>query len=242
MKHIRLASFVFLCLAMQAPAQTTDGPEPLTCLLAPNLSSDIGSDRGGIIVDVPVSRADLVQKGDVLVRVDAKRVDAELRLSEITIAALSAQLERSERLGRRNLIPADDLERLQTDLLLAQAEADRARLELERSFIRAPFAGIVIAVDVAPGELIGSDPLVRLVDISSLKAEMIFLDGAFGQIKDGQMVDFAIDLTGAEVTGRIAAIDPILDPASNTFSVSADVPNPDLSLPAGVSCRVLGWR
>ena len=242
MKQIFFALGLSVLTGFPAFSQSAAGPEPLTCLLAPNLSSNIGSDRGGIVLEVPVSRADLVQKGDPLVRVDAQRVEAELRLTEITIAALSAQLERAERLSQRNLIPADELEKLQTDLLLAQAEADRARLELERSFIRAPFSGIVISVDVSPGELIGSDPLVRLVDISSLKAEMIFLDGAFGQITAGQEVELAIDLTGAVVSGRIQAIDPILDPASNTFSVSADVANPDLALPAGVSCRVQGWR
>ena len=83
---------------------------------------------------------------------------------------------------------------------------------------------------------------MRLVDVSTLKAEMIFLDSAYGQITLGAEVDLAIDLIGTTVMGRVTAIDPLLDAASNSFSVSATIDNADLAVPAGVSCRVVGWR
>ena len=237
--------FALILLLATAPGLVgaqTGAPTPLTCLLAPTLSSDLGSDRGGIVVEVPVSRADIVEQGQVLVQMDAQRVAAELRLIDIRIEALTAQIGRSARLSRANLTSADEMAQMRTDLALAEAEADRARLELERSAIRAPFAGVVIAVDIAPGELIGTEPLMRLVDISTLRAEMIFLDAAFGQIENGAEVELAIDLVGQQVTGRVVAIDPILDAASNSFSVVAEIENADLALPAGISCRVIGWR
>ena len=241
MKHILLLLLGVVALAAPATAQTAQ-PAPLTCLLAPNLTSDVGSDRGGIVIDVPVSRADIVAEGDVLVQLDAQRVEAELRISDITIAAMTAQIARSEQLSRRNLIPADELAQMRTELALAEAQADQTRYELERSSIRAPFAGVVIAIDVARGELISNAPLMRLVDVSTLKAEMIFLDAAYGQIADGAQVELAIDLVGTTVIGQVTAIDPLLDAASNSFSVSATVDNADLAVPAGVSCRVVGWR
>lgn len=241
MKHILLLLLGAAVVAAPAVAQTAQ-PAPLTCLLAPNLTSDVGSDRGGIVIDVPVSRADIVAQGDVLVQLDAQRVEAELRISDITIAAMTAQIARSEQLSRRNLIPADELAQMRTELALAEAKADQTRYELERSSIRAPFAGVVIAIDVARGELISSAPLMRLVDISTLKAEMIFLDEAYGQIAAGAQVELAIDLVGATVIGQVTAIDPLLDAASNSFSVSATIDNADLAVPAGVSCRVVGWR
>lgn len=241
MKNLLLCLLSVAAIAAPATGQTVS-PSPLTCLLAPNLTSDLGSDRGGIVIDVPVSRADIVAKGDVLVQLDAQRIVAELRISEITIAAMTAQIARSEQLSRRNLIPADELAQMRTELALAEAQADQTRYELDRSSIRAPFAGVVIAVDVAPGELISSAPLMRLVDISTLKAEMIFLDDAFGKISAGAQVELAIDLIGATVIGQVTAIDPLLDAASNSFSVSAIIENSDLAIPAGVSCRVVGWR
>ncbi len=238
-----LLSFALVISPAAAIAQSgTDNLIPLTCLLSPDMTSDIGSDRTGIVEDVPVSRADLVEIGDVLVELDTARIRAELRLSEITIEALTAQIARSERLSENNLIPADEIEQQRTELKLADAEADRARLELDKSFVRAPFSGVVTSVSVAPGEVIGSEPLMQLVDISTLKAEMIFFDSAFGEIEKGREVELTVDLLGVSVWGKVIAIDPVLDAASNSFSVSAEIANEDFALPAGVSCRVTGWR
>ena len=124
---------------------------------------------------------------------------------------------------------------------LAEAEAERARLELEQTEIRAPFAGYVSEIEVAPGELTGADPLLRLIDVSVLEAEMVFVDGALGEIAEGDRVRLAVDLTGAEVAAEVTAIDPFVDSASNTFTVVAEVENADRALPSGVSCRVVAW-
>ncbi len=240
---MKTAFLLPLCalIALPVAAQDLAGPEPLTCLLAPNRTSDVGSDRTGIVTQVEVSRADIVRRGEVLVRLDDRLAHADITVAQIAVDALGAQIARSEGLITNNLIPIDELERLRTEFQLAQAELDRAELELFRTEILAPFDGIVTEVAVAPGELISAEPLLRMIDMTTLKAEMVFLDGAFGEIQQEDVVDLFIDLTGAETEGRITAIDPFLDPASNTFSVVAEIANPDLALPAGVSCRVTGW-
>lgn len=241
-----LRSLVSLCLVLAVPAQAqTAGPAaepaPLTCLLAPARTSDIGSPATGVVREVPVSRSDYVQADDLLVRLDQRFARADLAAAEIRIAALRERIARSARLGESNLIPLDELEQIRTELELAEAEAERARLELEQTEIRAPFAGYVSEIEVAPGELTGADPLLRLIDVSVLEAEMVFVDGALGEIAEGDRVRLAVDLTGAEVAAEVTAIDPFVDSASNTFTVVAEVDNADRALPSGVSCRVAAW-
>lgn len=235
---------VFILAATAAAGQTTGPaaePAPLTCLLAPARTSDIGSPAAGVVREVPVSRSDYVAAGDLLVRLDQSLARADLAATEIRIEGLRARIDRSARLGETNLIPIDELEQIRTELKLAQAEADRARLELEQTEIRAPFAGYVADIDVAPGELTGAEPLLRLIDVSVLDAEMVFVDEALGQIATGDRVRLAVDRAGTEVDAEVTAIDSFVDPASNTFTVVAEVDNADLSLPSGLSCRVAAW-
>ncbi|WP_010140971.1 efflux RND transporter periplasmic adaptor subunit [Oceanicola sp. S124] len=226
---------------LPAAAQQT-APQPLTCLLSPLHVSDVGSERTGIVTEVRAERADLVQKGQILVQLDRALVEADLALAEITIEDLTARLERLDRLGQRNLVSGEELEKTRTELRLAVAERNRAELALERTVVLAPFTGYVATVGVAVGELIGTDPLLRLIDIDTLRAEMVFTDAFYGEIEAGDEITFAIDLTGGEVTGQVVAIDPFLDVASNTFSVLAEIDNSDRALPAGIACRVTGWQ
>lgn len=224
-------------LAAQAAAEV---PAPLTCLLAPARVSEIGTDLRALVTEVPVRRADAVAEGDVLVRLDTALAEAERRLAEITVQGLAARLARTEDLAGRNLVSRDEIEQLTTDLAVARAELARAELAIDRAAIRAPFSGIVSAVAVTEGELSGSEPLLTLIETDTLHAEMVFVDGAFGAFAPGDPVRAAIDLTGDRLEGRITRIDPFIDPASNSFTAVAEIPNLDGAVPAGVSCRVLG--
>ncbi|MDG2451620.1 MAG: efflux RND transporter periplasmic adaptor subunit [Paracoccaceae bacterium] len=225
-------------LAGARPAQA-QSLQPLTCLLVPARTSDIGSDRVGIVRAVDVRRADFVEQDAPLVRIDAEIAEADLRVARISIAALEERLGRSEGLLSRNLISRDEIGALRTDLQLALANEARAQMELSRATIRAPFAGYVSNIGVSVGELIGPDPLLQLIEVSTLRAELVYLAGAFGLISVGDALMVHVEMADAEVEAVVTAIDPFIDATSNSFTVLAEIENTDLSLPAGTSCAVL---
>jgi hypothetical protein len=104
---------------------------------------------------------------------------------------------------------------------------------------------------VEKGELISNLPVVRLVDMSTLNAELVFTTESYGALSVGDTVQIAVDLVGetveAKVTvvdlvgetveAKVTVVDPFLDASSDTFSIIAVIDNADLSLPAGASCR-----
>jgi membrane fusion protein (multidrug efflux system) len=227
-------------VALQGGVAQAQALLPLTCLLTPLRTSDIGSDRSGIVTVVEVGRADLVAAGDALVRIDTTLAEADLEVARNTVAALEERLARNEALVGRNLIPLDEIGALRADLALARAEEARARMEIDRATIRAPFAGYVTEVNVAPGELIGVEPLLRLIEVSRLRAELVYRAEAWGEIAPGQAIPLRVELAGADVEGVVTAIDPFIDASSDTFTVIAEIANPDLALPAGTSCAVRG--
>ena len=193
---------------------------------------------GGVVAEILVDEGDVVMAGAPLVRFDTRLAEADLRVARITINGLDERLSRSEGLLNRNLISRDEIGALRTDLALAEAEEARAQMEMDRGTILAPFAGYVAQVDVAMGELIGPEPLLQLIEVSTLEAELVFLAAAFGEMEIGQDIPLSVDLTQADVVATITSIDPFIDATSNTFTVMAEIDNSDLAIPSGSSCAV----
>ena len=238
-----MKTLIPICLA----ALLTSGPslsqpvliEPITCLLAPVKVSAIGSGRNGIVQAVNVERASRVEAGQVLVQLVDNVARSEFKVASITAQGLAARIERSEALQSSNLISVDEMENMRTELALAEAQIERAEDEIAMAQIKAPFSGYVASVLVSEGQLTSNEPLVELIDVTTLKAELVYFDTAFDEFKVGDEVQLFVDLVGQNVTAEIVSIDPYLDAASNTFTVIAHVPNEDLVFPAGTSCRVV---
>jgi RND family efflux transporter MFP subunit len=239
--QFRFLGFLALSgMASIASMATAQPPEPLTCLLAPWRSSDIGSDRSGIVAHVPVRRADFVAAGDALVQIDTTLAEADLRVAGITVAALEERLSRNEGLLERNLISRDEIGTLRAELELARAEQARAATHIARATIRAPFAGYITELGVAEGEMIGMEPLLRLIEVSRLRAEMVYRADAFGAIRTGDEITLHAELSAETITARVTAIDRFIDAASNTFTVAGEIDNRDLALVSGTACHVQG--
>lgn len=239
-RSVSMAFAISLSPALAQEARP-DPFSPLTCLLQPSRSSQIGSDHIGLIRSVNVRRADRVKQGDVLVVLDPAVIEAEIALNQVSIDSLRARLARSQSLAERRLIPAEEIEQLRTDLRVAEATLARTRIVLDRTLIRAPFDGVIADVMVSEGELTGNEPLLRLTETSEIRVEMVFIDAAFGRISIGQHVALSLPLTGDTVTATISAIDPFLDPSSNTFLVSARLDNAEGKIPVGLGCDLTGW-
>jgi len=140
--------------------------------------SRIASEVEGVLVEVaPVGQA--VEAGDVLARIDPRLLAVAAHRAEAAVARLEAdlhfrerELERSEELGRSNNASATRLDETRAardaarhQLTDARAQLERARGDLERSAIRAPMTGHVVARLASVGEYVAvGEDVVRLVD------------------------------------------------------------------------------
>ncbi len=237
-KWILWLSLCFCCLTPAIAA--AENLSPISCLLTPAQVSAIGAERTGIVREVRVERADWVDSNELLVQLNDGVAQTDLRVASITAEGLRDRVTRSEALEANNLISVDEIDALRIELALAEAEISRAEGEISRAKILSPFNGYVASVNVSVGEMITSDPLIELLDLSSLKAEMVFLDSAYGQLLAGDELEIYVELVDVTVTSTVKSVDAFIDASSNTFTVIADVPNAALAIPAGASCSVAG--
>jgi RND family efflux transporter MFP subunit len=238
------------------------------CVIEPHISVDLSTSVDGIVEEILVDRGDIVRKGDVLVRLEAgveiatvkqarlrTQQRAEIELAESRLIFAKRKRERTMQLFEDNVI--SELTRDEVDLEVETAVLDLKRakenqemafLDLERAQellnlrrIASPIDGVVVERLVASGESIGEQQtvLLKLVQIDPLNVELVVPASEFGQFELGSMLAVSPRPPGKGThEAEIVIIDPVIDASSGTFGVRANLPNPNLSIPAGLICEV----
>ncbi|MCB1914613.1 MAG: efflux RND transporter periplasmic adaptor subunit [Rhodocyclaceae bacterium] len=239
---------------------------PLGCLIMPEQQADIGTPVVGVVESVLVDRGDRVSKDQVLAVLQSRveqaslevaqrraRVAAELRAAEAGLELARSQFARSQDLYRKKFISNQALDQARAELKVAEQQVDQsreqlqvfgsearlARAQLHQRVLKAPFDGVVVDRMVQPGERVEDRPLLRLASIDRLRVEVVVPAARFGSIRPGMPATVLPDLPGMRaVQATVRLVDPIVDPASNTFRVRLAVDNRDGGVPAGARCRV----
>lgn len=125
---------------------------------------------------------------------------------------------------------------------LTQTEIDlqKARIELDKTKIRAPFDGIITNIEISPQEHISnSQELFTLVNISRIQVYAKVLESEIGKMKVGRKVDLKFSAyPGRVFKGKVKAISPIINPDDKTCNVIIDVGNPDEEIKPGMHAEV----
>ncbi len=172
-----------------------------------------------------------------------------------------AAYEKNSEAFKKGLVSQAELEKAQSDLELALIEAGRkkdeimastkgltqaevdvkiARMDLEKTRIRAPFAGIVTDIKLSPKERL--DPgreLFTLVDISRIKVKAKVLESEVGKVVTGREVELRFSaFPGRAFKGRIEAVSPVIDAADKTCAVHITMDNPSEEVKPGMHVEV----
>lgn len=189
------------------------------------------SETQGTIIEVAVRPGDRVKKGQAIIKVDPKPLDlavqeAAARLEEARLKLLDNTMPDSIVTGKA--ITGERLKNaeIRAGLEAARVALDKAKLEREKATIVAPFDGVMDEVKVSLGErLSASQEIGRIVDPSHLKIEASVLEHDLPLIKvGGQALVTAAAAPDQPVTGRIAAILPIVDSATRAGRAVIRIP------------------
>jgi cobalt-zinc-cadmium efflux system membrane fusion protein len=212
----------------------------------------------GRVTQVSAKLGDRVQTGQVLAVFDNieagelasqhSTAQAELQRLRVQQANAQRQAERSRSLVSIGAVPAKDAENAEAEVK-AIAESVRAQeaavagiaSRLTRfgvqpgadpgnatASIRAPFSGVVVKLNVAPGAVIDPTmPLFSIADLSSVYVEAQVFEKDLGRIRTGQPTQVRFEAyPGETFTGRVVSIRDILDPQTRTAGVRIEMPNP----------------
>jgi RND family efflux transporter MFP subunit len=171
-------------------------------------------------------------------RLGHDRARAALAMADANRAHAVAEKERADNLLKTGGITDRDHLSAQVALQLADAGLAQARAELaiagqqlERTKVKAPFAGRLGKRVPDPGSMLAAGtPLFTMVDDSVFEFQAQVASRDFGKVKLGAAVQLAIDaLPGVTIEGRIARLQPLVEERSRSFGVVVQVAGrPDL--------------
>lgn len=199
---------------------------------------EIRAETSGRVIAVGPPRGSLVETGEVLLRLDPREHEAEVRSAEATFRQRELEYQAAVRLGEKGFQAETRVAEAAAALGSARASLERARIDLEHATVEAPFAGILERRPIEVGDFVDiGDQLALLIDQDPFLVMGDVAEVEVGGLEVGMPGD-AVLITGATVDGRISYIASRADPATRTFRVELEVPNPDRRLPAGVSAAL----
>ena len=229
---------------------------------------DLRARVSGILVAKHFEDGTLVKEGQPLFSIDAREFRAQVASAQARLASAEANLARARQDVARYepLLAEDAIARQVYDNAVAaerqaaaEVSASRAALEetqlgLDYANVRAPLSGRIGAAQVFPGSLVTAGQTV-LATLSSDDPAWAYFTISEAELLDFQRQVGSGDQLAADDPRRIVQLimsdghvyahpgrinfgDRALDPTTGTYTLRAEVPNPDHRLIPGLFVRV----
>lgn len=200
----------------------------------------VTSEVSGRVVKLNASSGGKVKKGDLLVQLDARQVQANLNVMKAQLTDAERQLNRATRLRQSNSISQSQVDMLETAVNVARAELQSVQVRLDNHRIEAPFDGQVGLLEVSVGAYLENGDQITTLDATDVMELAFAVPERFlGKVHINQPV------TGRspaypedDFNGTLAELGVRVDPLSRTLPVRALITNEDGRLRPGMYMSV----
>src|SRR5439155_13066582 len=161
---------------------------------------------------------------------------AQLAAAEAQRELARLNFERMQGLVQENVVSRAEFDRANADYRQSDARVGEIHATIARKTIRAPFVGIHGIRHVHLGQYLpAGDALVMLQSLNPIYVNFAVPQQAMGQVRAGRSVRVtAGDLAGVEFTGRVSAIDSVVNESTRNIQAQATLPNPAGKLRPGM--------
>lgn len=240
--------------------------EDYPCLIEPDQTVELGSPIVGVVEKITVERGDDVKKGQVIAELQGdvetrsvalarSRASDSAAIQSAIAAAEHSQREhhRAQLMYSRKLVTQQFLDKAATEAAIAKSNLEQVRNQqsqakkelrlaqsrLDRSRIVSPIDGIITERYVSIGQRVQNQPLVKIASVRPLRVEVIVPAEQFSQFEKGDILTVTPQIKNiGPQEATVSIIDPVIDPASNSFRITLNLPNPEGAIPAGARCEV----
>ena len=205
-----------------------------------NESVDVTSKASNTVTAIRFREGDEVERGAVLVEMDAAQVRAALAEAEAALTRSKSAFDRSRDLQSRQALSVADLEQVEADLKADEARVAAARSRLDDTVIRAAFHGRTGFRHVSVGSFVSPGTLITTLDDTSvIKLDFTVPEIYLFVLARGLVVKAsATGLPDRTFTGAITNMDSRVDPVTRSVTVRAELANPDGLLRQGMFMTV----
>jgi RND family efflux transporter MFP subunit len=212
--------------------------EEVAGTVQPKTRAVIEAKTSGRIVNMPARLGSEVQKGDLLVQLDAAEFQAKLDQATATRIQAETDLKRARSLLDQQAMTRAEFDAAQARFTVADAALREAETFLSYIRVRAPFAGAVVRKLADEGNLAApGKPLLELEDRTQMRFVAEVPEALIGRIHSGVELSIQIPSLNRNVQGKVVEIAPGADPVSRTSRVELELAGD--SLRSGAFGRLL---
>jgi membrane fusion protein, multidrug efflux system len=226
---------------------------PVVGTLFPKDEATLAAEVEGKVEQTMAEFGDRLTNGQIIAQIDTTTYDvmegqaaANLARVKATSANAEQNLKRIRELNKSAIASTSDLDQAVAasaqalaEVKAAEAAEAIARLNLDRSHVRAPFDAAVAERIASSGDFmkVGS-PLFRIVNDGVLKYIVQAPERYAGQVRKEQLIRFTVDAYPNETfEGRVYLISPAVNTTTRGFNFGALVQNRERKLKANSFAR-----
>ncbi|REG97888.1 efflux RND transporter periplasmic adaptor subunit [Flavobacterium aquicola] len=220
-------------------AATFDNNLSLSGSIEANEQIEIHSEVSGIVEGIYFTEGSMVQKGQVLFKVNDIELRAQLQQA-VTKEGLAAEnARRAKLLLEKEAISQEEYDISRADYKSTQAQTQLIKAQISKTAVKAPFSGKIGLRSISPGTYITPAVVVsKLVNTGKLKITFSIPEKYAAEVKSGSVIDFAVSGSTKVYNAKIYAIEPEIEVATRTLQVRAIADNIDGKLFPGTFADV----
>lgn len=204
----------------------------------PNRDVQVSALVAGRVTNLSVVEGDQVSKGQEIARLDASTYEDQLRQAEATLENTRQSETRLSKLFERGIAAGKEKEDAHKEFLIAQSAYDTAKIQVARTRITSPIAGVVVKRFINVGEQVdgtGSQPIFEIGNFDPIELTATLQASLVQYLHEGQNADLKVDAFGNTVfPAKVIALLPKIDANTNSVTARIQTPNADHRLRGGM--------
>lgn len=192
----------------------------------------------GRVIDVRADAGQRVQKGQLLMRIDAREAAEGAAAAQAQLTQAKANHERTKNLFAQKFVSAAALDKAEADLKAAQATAGASGATVSHANITAPIAGIVAQRQAELGEMATpGKPLVTVYDPKGMRVIASIPQYKLAEVRKSGKARLEFPEAGLWVDATRVEVLPTADARSHTVTARLYLPDDLAGVIPGMAAR-----
>jgi len=200
----------------------------------------VSADLPGTVAKINFESGKSVHAGDVLVELDTRQERAQLTAAEADRDLARITYGRQQQLVNQGVVARTEYDNASAQQKSTEAKVGEIKATIERKTVRAPFSGVLGIRQINLGQyLAAGQAIVSLQALNPIYVNFGVPQQESTQVQVGRTLRITSDnLPGVQFTGRVTAVDSVINEATRNIQIQATLANPQGKLRPGMFVQV----
>ncbi|PKD43147.1 efflux RND transporter periplasmic adaptor subunit [Rhodohalobacter barkolensis] len=201
---------------------------------------DLSTETSGIITGIFFDEGGEVGKGQLLLKINDSELQAQKQRANFRLNLAEQREERQRRLLERGGISQDDYDATLNEVNVLRSELNLIDAQIEKTEIKAPFAGRIGLKYVSEGSYISPNTrIASLQEIDPVKIDFSVPERYISRVDIGDEINFDVQGIDSSFVGDVYAIEPRIDSQTRTLQIRALSQNDEQILFPGAFANIV---